>query len=199
MRLVSVLLGTAIGIGLAAGGVAAQTISNAYSRLNLDRCLDVTPRDEESDRVSYRCKGFKNIAAYDVFVSESDARFYISYGPNAAEQKAAGQTLAPFNSIGDGIEWRLRRRGGDWQPFATILRYFTDVPDGDTFYRGEVLVVAKFAGREACHVAYIDARANVNANRMAREAADRLVRTFDCATDDPIVYGERGRSLGPVS
>jgi hypothetical protein len=37
-----------------------------------------------------------------------------------------------------------------------------------------------------CHIGYIDARANPNANELAREIADMHARSFRCATDKPI-------------
>ncbi len=177
----------------------AQQFSNAYTRLNLDRCLDVERPGDNSPLPAYRCKGFKNAPAHDIYVFEEDGRFFISYGRDAFNLRAAKQTLGPYNSIGDDLEWRLQRRAGRWQPFALIVRYFTEVEDESGPYRGEVLAVMKVGRNVGCHAVYIDAEANTNANRLAREVADTVARRFDCSKDEPVIYGERGRSLGPTS
>jgi hypothetical protein len=181
------------------GAMAAQQFSNAATRLNLDRCLVVHLDGDATFEEAWRCKGFKNVAQYDVYVYEGDARFFVSYGPGARDKRSASQTLLPANSIGDSIEWRMERRAGDWLPFATILRYYTEVEVDGESYRGEVLVISRVGEGEACHVAYIDAKANANAETLAREAADTLARRFDCAIGEPVIYGEHGRSLGPLS
>jgi hypothetical protein len=187
-------------VAMFAQSASAQQFSNAYTRLNLGRCVGVDRPGAEGESLSaYRCKGFKNAREHDIYVFETDGRFYITYGRDAFERRAANQTLEPHNTIGDDLEWRMERRAGDWQPFALIARYFTEVEDEGGFYRGEVLVILKIGRGEACHAVYIDAQANANANRLAREAADTVVRQFDCARDAPIVHGERGRSLGPTS
>ena len=180
-------------------GDAAVQVSTAYSGLNLERCAEMSRPGSEQPDVVYRCRGFNNIAKFDVYVFERDGRYFVSYGRDAFDRRAATQTLAPFNTIGDDLEWLLERRSGDWEPFATIVRYFTEIEDNGSFFRGEVLVISKIGPGEACHVAYIDARATPNANRLARETAGQIVRRFDCATQDPIIIGERGRSLGPTS
>jgi hypothetical protein len=45
-----------------------------------------------------------------------------------------------------------------------------------------------------CHVAYVDVKANPNANEVARDAADRLAKTFDCVKDKISVVGHIGRA-----
>lgn len=187
------------GLMCASPGASAQQFSNAYTRLNLDRCLKVDVPDGDGSQTAFRCKGFKNAPAHDIYVREEDGRFYLSYGRQGYERRAFDQTLEPYSNLGDDLEWRLERRAGEWQPFALIARYFTEVEDEEGFYRGEVLVILKIGRDEACHAVYIDAEATANANRVAREAADTVVRRFDCETDSPTVRGERGRSLGPTS
>jgi hypothetical protein len=57
-----------------------------------------------------------------------------------------------------------------------------------------VLVVTKIDGKEACHMAYIDARANPAANALARDTADSMAAGFDCGRDEPKVVGAKGVS-----
>ena len=41
-----------------------------------------------------------------------------------------------------------------------------------------------------CHVGYVDARANPDANELARKIADENARTFKCGKDKAIVLGK---------
>ena len=52
---------------------------------------------------------------------------------------------------------------------------------------GQVLVVTKVAPDATCHIAYVDALANKNANELARQAADETAMEFDCANEPRIV------------
>jgi len=196
-----VLFGTVFfyaGVGATFSPAIGQQFSNAYTRLNLDRCRKLNPVNFTAEGPVYRCKGFQNKSAHDIYLYEHDRHFYVSYGQDALEQLAAKQTIIPENSLADDLEWRLERRGGAWHPFALILRYFTEIKDDHGYYRGEVLAVMKIGKNEACHAVYIDAEATVNANRVARQAADRIVRRFDCNRDELVVEGVPGRSLKPV-
>ena len=48
-----------------------------------------------------------------------------------------------------------------------------------------------------CHVAYVDAIANKDANALANSAADDLTRSFDCRKDPTIVGKPGAISLVP--
>jgi hypothetical protein len=161
---------------------AADEVISAYTDINLDECIVMSSDDFGS---VWACAGYKG---YPVRVAEGDLRFYLSYGFGAADEKAAEQTPPPFNYLGGKIEWRLSDRTGGFRPFATIVRYFVD--KGDTSDKeGQVLVVTRIEEGATCHVAYIDATANSDANEMAREAADEIAPGFDCS-DEPKVVGE---------
>ncbi len=91
-----------------------------------------------------------------------------------------GQTLAPFNNLGPKLEWRASQQAGA-EPFATIVRYSYQRTDEDGSYsRGSVLVVSRFRNGDSCHVAYIDAKENADANVMAREVADKYASGGEC-------------------
>ena len=166
---------------LAAGPAAAQQIESAYTDLDLDACSLLHADDFGAQ---WACPGYKG---YPVMVAEGDLRFFVSYGFGAPDEKAATQTLPPFNRLGPRIEWRLSNESGGFRPFATILRFFTSRETGED--EAEVLVVTRLEESATCHVAYIDATANENANEMARAAADELARGFDCA-DEPEIVGD---------
>ena len=157
----------------------AQQVESAYSDVDLDQC-SLIHSDDFGTR--WACPGYRG---FPVMIAESDLRFFVSYGFGAPEEPAAGQTLPPFNTLGPRIEWRLSNAGGGWKPFATILRYLTERETGED--EGQVLVVTRLEPGATCHVAYVDALANDDANELARRAADEQAADFDCAEAAAIV------------
>ena len=169
-----------------AGTVAPARAENgsAYTRIDLDLCrtLPVDPDDPLASG-AWACDGYRGIP---VHVAESDLRVFVSYGESAAEELAAETTLPGFNHIGETIEWRL---GADGRPFATILRWFVSPGEGSAV-EGQTLVITRLGGPgEVCHMGYVDARANPDANELARTVADNGARTFDCDRERPLQYG----------
>lgn len=179
--------GLALAVSVVLGGLGAaqaQFNQSEYTDMDLDQCTVVQSDDFGS---TWACSGFKGIP---VMVAEGDLRMMVSYGLTSTEEKAASQTLPPFNHLGEKIEWRLSNVEGGYKPFATILRYFvqrTDAETGEEIEDGQVLVVTRVAPGATCQVAWIDALANPNANELARETADEMVPDFDCANDPEIV------------
>ena len=109
-------------------------------------------------------------------------------GPIGIDAADRWQTLPPFNHLGEKLEWRLSNDLGRWMPVATIVRYHTAHPEtGED--KGQVLVVTQLAEGNSCHIAYIDALANPDANELAREAADAS-GNFDCASDEVEIIGK---------
>ena len=160
--------------------------NSVFTDTDVSKCKIHDQAEEgEGEWATFRGNGY---GGWTVFISEADLRFSIGYGHNGLNQKSFSQRLSPFNTIGKKMEWRLR--GG--RPIATILRYYTQSGTGGR--QGQILVVTKIEGSEACHMAYVDALANRGANEIAQNAADRLVDGFSCATDSPVHVGERGVS-----
>ena len=166
---------------LLAAPATAQQIDSSYTDVDLDACTVVSSDDFGS---TWACSGYKGLP---VMIAEGDLRFFVSYGLSSTEERAAEQTPPPFNYLGEKIEWRLSNADGGWKPFATILRYFVQREEGED--EGQILVVTRLEPGATCHVAYIDALANEEANVLAREAADDLAPDFDCA-DEPELVGE---------
>ncbi len=164
----------------------AQQAESRYIAFDLDACTTLDKNEAEGWIID-RCN---DDGDYAIYIAEGDLRYYVGYGPNGLNQRAFSQTLTPFNRTHDVVE--LRTFSGADEPHAAILRYFTESGMGDDV-RGEVLVVTKLYDGEACHMAYIDARANPNANELARETADGGGE-FDCAVDEPQIVGETGVS-----
>jgi hypothetical protein len=126
-----------------------------------------------------------------VVLAAGDQRMYVSFGRTAAGEPAAGQTFPAFNSAYKGtVEWRLETLpDGKTRPFATIVRWNVKLDPEKRETAGRVLVVTRLGAGGVCHVGYVDARANPNANELAQRIADDHARTFKCGTDKPIVLG----------
>lgn len=180
----SILL-LALALALFPGPASAAEIESVYTKLDLKQCKDVTPEDIKDYGSVWQCPGQDGI---DVRVAEGDLRIFVSYGPNAANQTATYETIPQFNTIGETLEWRVRREGGKLKPFATILRFTWSV-DGKT---GSTLVVTKLGGDDVCHMAYVEASGNLKANEEARAIADTDARGFICKQDKAKHYGAGG-------
>jgi hypothetical protein len=172
----------------------AETIASVTTPFNVDKCAHKQGREAE-DAGEWRCSGYDGIA---IRMTAGDVRVYVSFGPRAAREPAAQQTLAAPNGEGESIEWRLAGAPGrKGRAFATIMRWTTAIPVDDPkvengTYRGEVLVVTRLGPGAVCHVGYVDARQNPNAMELARTIADRHARSFRCGQDKPVVLGAKG-------
>jgi len=179
-------------VALVAGGLSAHGVTvfqrSAYSTIDLAACV----KSAAPDREGFECKG---LPGHPIFVAETASHAYVAASTAPSRSRAAEQTLkaenSPFNATSKRatIEWRIVIRDQKPVPYATIMRFFTKSDGG----RGEVLVVMRVAGREACHVAYIDAVATKDAIVLARQIADEKARSFDCK-QSPEIAGVRGKS-----
>jgi hypothetical protein len=192
----------AVALGLAGAApmpADAQQIGSAYTDYDTRLCSHKAGRDVE-DYGEWRCKGLYGLA---VRVSAGDQRMTMSFGPRAADEPAAAQTLQGFNDVYKArLEWRLARGSdGRSRPFAVIVRWNTFLLDEreelaasgrPKTLSGQVLVVTRLGSRGVCHVGYVDALANRDANEIARRIADEKARAFRCDTDKPVIIGETG-------
>ena len=64
---------------------------------------------------------------------------------------------------------------------------------------GDVLVVTRLGPRGVCHVGYVDALANRDANEIARRIADEKARAFRCDADKPVIVGATGPGFSSTS
>ncbi len=169
------------------GPAASQTVSRVFTPLDSDKCRHTRGKAVE-DFGSWRCAGHDGI---EVHLSAGDQRMQVSFGANAARELAAKQTFPRFNSAYKGtIEWRIETPpAGKPRAFATILRWNVKLEDDERDTTGRVLVVTRLGPGGVCHVGYVDARANPNANELAQQLADQKARDFRCGADKPIVAG----------
>ncbi|WP_306119005.1 MULTISPECIES: hypothetical protein [unclassified Roseitalea] len=185
-------------LALAAGlcaAVPALAMESVYTRVSISAaCAGIA-----SHRVggTWSCPGH---AGYGVLVSEGDLRMSVFYGyVGAWYGEGAWESFGPFNAIGETVEWRI----ADGVPRAAILRWFIDNMNPETgapdpAIRGQVLVISRVAQPgegKGCVVGYVDARANADANALARQVGDDLAGSFVCRQDEPSYHG----AVGPTA
>jgi hypothetical protein len=181
---------------LAAGGSPALAQSSRFTELNLDKGCKWDPQAEDGEGACAWCPGLGTIA---VRFCESDLRQSVEYGAvpaNSGHWASFGQ----FNHMLPRIEWRLE----DGVAYAAIQRRFIENANPDTgvpdkAHEGQVLVIstiATAANPVSCVVAYVDTRANPDANELAHQVADNLARSFACGSDEPQFIGNRGPYAG---
>jgi hypothetical protein len=191
----SAIIVLAVSIPLFHADAGEASIASANTRYDTRTCHHRAGRDVE-DYGSWRCRGLDGTA---VLIGAGDQRTTMSFGSHARDEPAAGQTLQGFNEAYQGdIEWRfVPERGRRTRPFAAIVRWRTTLPeqtDGKEpgTVHGQVLVVTRLGPGGVCHVGYVDALANRNANELARRIADARARAFRCGVDKPLIAGETG-------
>lgn len=138
-------------------------------------------------------------AGLSVVISEGDLRETVSAGRSpaaAASEPAAKTSFGPFNSTTPIIEWRAVPGK---PPYAMIQRWhLADIDDEDKTGRPRtkaLLVITRLPPGAVCHIAYIDAAANPDANELARKTADESAASFDCTKDKVKTAGQSGRAV----
>lgn len=197
LRLVSLLIAM-----LVVTPAVAENITSSYTKFDLEKTCDridgAEPGSEEEEQGGiWQCKGFED---FPILFKYGDLRESVQFGklkPTLVNE--AWESFGNWNRVNTTVEWRLL----DGKPFAAIIRFFLDIPDDNGgFKRGQVLVVNKVAteanGGNGCMVGAVDARANKDANVMAREVADTRARGHDCFLD-PQFYGNVGETAGDIS
>jgi hypothetical protein len=170
-------------VSLAAPSAAGQEPTSAYTKIDIRRDCKHHEGVVVEDYGDWVCAGY---AGVPMWLGAGDQRMFVSFGRRAAREPAAEQTLAPFNDFYEGtVEWRLEGA----RPFATIMRWNYQTPADRRVATGRVLVVTRLPPGPVCHVGYVDARANPDANQLARDIADAHARNFQCGHDKPITLG----------
>ncbi|PPD42723.1 MAG: hypothetical protein CTY15_11675 [Methylocystis sp.] len=171
-----------------AASASALELSSAYTKIDVRKQCRRGPGVALEDYGDWRCKGYADVP---MWLGAGDQRMFVSFGKKAAQEPAAQETLATFNHFYEGtIEWRL----ADGEAFASIVRwnYKTPAEVDKRTTSGRVLVVTRLPPGPVCHVGYVDARANPDANELARQLADARARAFVCGKDKPVILGKVG-------
>lgn len=158
----------------AAPAAAAPDITSMYTSLAPADCK-LQSRAEENTGATFACPGLES---FNVTLSEGDLRMFISYGRQPEKRCVARQTFAPFNTVGEKLEWRIKNQ----VPIATIVRYSMDDTLGATF---SFLAVTALTSQQACHMAYIDGDMPDH-NEIARIIADTQAEKFQCDKHIPL-------------
>ena len=173
----------------------AQLFGSSYTSTAPRDCRVAGAGNGVDDSATRICPGKAGLV---VLVSEDDLRETVSVGRNratAAREPAAEARFGPFSSTTTTVEWRAL----DGKPFAIIQRWhLADNSDEDKDGRPvakPMLAVTRLPPGAVCHVAYVDVKANPNANELARKAADEIARDFKCGKDEVKTIGERGRAV----
>jgi hypothetical protein len=194
----------AVGIAVAAlfGGspgliseANAQTFSSSYTSTAPKDCRVTSANTGIDDSTIRVCPGKAGLV---VLISEDDLRETVSIGRNrvaASKEPAAQVWFGPFSSTTNTVEWRAV----DGKPFAIIQRWhLADNSDQDQQGRPTakpMLAVTRLPPGAVCHIAYVDVKANPDANELARKAADETARGFACGKDEVKVIGASGRAV----
>lgn len=173
----------------------AQPMNSTYTSTAPKDCRQVGKPSELDGSTTRVCPGKDGLI---VLIAEDDLREVVSVGRNrkaAADEPAAKLWFAPFNSSETTIEWR----SAGTKAFAIIQRWhIADNSDPDKQGRPNtkaMLVVTRLPPRPVCHVTYVDAIGNPNANELARKAADDFARGFNCGKDEVKIIGNHGRAV----
>jgi len=181
---------------LSGASALGQTVEYTYTKFDAKNCKHTKGRAVE-DYGTWLCPG---LGALPVRLAAGDQRMFVTFGNWKKDDLASEQTLPGFNDVYEGtVEWRIEKRtDGTVRPFATVLRWNVvtaadrEKATGPTKASGRALVVTRLGPGGVCHVGYVDARANPDANELARRIADEHARTFRCGKDKRIVLGKRG-------
>ncbi len=105
-------------------------------------------------------------------------------------RKSAPNTILEFTGrgLGDKAEWRGIQSRAGFTPDALIVRMR---PVEDDLMNSSLLYVIRLNPQEACFSGIVDARANADANKLARGAADALTGVCD---PHPQVHGKRSKA-----
>ena len=182
------IAGLAFGATAAAQPANPSTIDSADTQFDTDKNCKHTPGRQPEDYGTWLCQGYAGIS---VLLFAGDQRMTVSFGPRAKDEVAAGETFPQFNDVYKGtIEWRFERGAdGKPEPFATILRW-NYIVSGRQKPTGSALVVTRLGTGSVCQIGWVDARANADANAMARKVADEKARAFRCGVDRPEWVGK---------
>lgn len=172
---------------------SAYAQQSVYTKLNLEQ--NCVFHSEYENGASAYCAGYKG---YPVHFSEGDLRQMVRFG-HLQSLDGQWESFGQFNRVNETIEWRLN----NGEPYSTILRWFIENSNSNgevtKALEGQVLVVSTVASHErpaSCVVGYVDARANSNANELARKIADQVAVSFQCGVDKAKFHGNRGELSG---
>ncbi len=147
---------------------------------------DCSTREAEDEPVFFSdCAGYGDWTVH-ILAGEHGAAVAYSRRGLEAQWNENPPRVGVFQDLGEVMEWRLDGSGTE---FATIYRsVFSGFEPGQG---GQYLTVSALRPEGetgACHVAYVEAAQQPQANQIARDAADYLAPDWQCGVDQPIVF-----------
>lgn len=183
----------------------SDKVISTYTKLNLN--TDCMPLDDNTEEEAEQggillCKGYDT---YPIYIKYGDLRESVHFG-NLSQPfiDSAWESFNVWNSVSTTFEWRLKKG----KPVAVIHRAFLDNIDPETGnvskkLQGQVLVVSSVATEEnksiGCVIGLVDARANKDANKLARSIADEIEIPAMCTTDGSLYRGKKGPTAASMN
>jgi hypothetical protein len=176
----------AAGLATTFVAAAARAAEPVYQRVAEAGCRTISTDELGATQL---CRGPDGTP---FIIADYDLRISVAFGGVDEGSEPRFESFGNFNNIGETIEWRMEAG----RAVAAILRWHLDAAEGGP--GGQVLVVSKVGegASPGCVVAYVDALANLDANMLARDAAERIVANVECGTHVPFYYGTRGATAG---
>jgi hypothetical protein len=165
---------------IALAALATATAATPASKARRESIYTGTVNTGCADRIpeEFRCKG-----AGGWYLDISDEGNVITVGID--REGTTGEPLVlNGRSLGDKVEWRGTRGRRGFRPDALIIRMR---PPEDDEHNSSLLHIIKLNPAGACFSGLVDAKANADANALARTAADKLP---DVCDPYPVIYGK---------
>jgi hypothetical protein len=162
---------------LLASGVAAsaQGVQSVYTTFDWKKCKTLEEDEQAAGYILVECPG---IAGYKLHVDSQDSRDGLTViRPDGSEHTLNVGYLGggAFSSIGQRIEWRVRREKGGLVPIALIVRFSISEQGPNGEREVPYLTVSKITPQKICLIESILAgrNSNVKARRLADNSADK--------------------------
>lgn len=168
----------AAALALLAASIAVPSASAAKAKRESVYTSTVNTGCAEHIPEEMRCKG-----SGGWYLDISDEGNIITMGVDRAGTTEEKLVLTG-RSLGEKAEWRGTRSRKGFRPDALIVRMRPPEDDGQD---SSLLYIIKLNPAGACFSGLIDARANADANVLARTAADKLP---DVCDPYPQIYGK---------
>ncbi|MBL7979304.1 MAG: hypothetical protein JNN12_13270 [Bacteroidetes Order II. Incertae sedis bacterium] len=155
----------------------AQPITSTYTLTSGKTCKAIPQEDEQS--AVWVCPGAGGIK---VEFAEGDIRQNATLiFPNKQQADLSLWSIrSGFSSIGDKMEWRMKKVNGKSTPIAFIIRYKVSDDPEDSSKITSYLMVGKIAGSNSCVTDIVKPQANQNVK--ARTFADNAANQ-PCLTE----------------
>jgi hypothetical protein len=170
------------------GAASAQAVTTVETELVKGRCKFIADDGEVGHYALKRCPGLAGSRVYTT-AGVNDVALSFKWGKKEAEVFSNG-------GLGLKLEWRGVKGKQGFVPHAVIVqRTFKHYVD-DKYEKEEkhdVWAVIRMEKRNACLMAVIDAAANPDALKLARNIADDEAPNSVCAKLKPKIAGEKTR------